>query len=131
MLVERGWVSTAGNPTELPEVEPPPAGLVTVTGWLRRDSSAGPEATEPIDGTVRAIDSVSIGDAWGRALLPGYLALTDQVPPADDGLQPPVKPDLGQGPHFFYGLQWWFFAVLAVVGYLWFAWSEAHPKHAG
>jgi cytochrome oxidase assembly protein ShyY1 len=26
-------------------------------------------------------------------------------------------PDLGEGPHFFYGLQWWFFAALAVFGF--------------
>jgi cytochrome oxidase assembly protein ShyY1 len=128
VLVERGWVSTAGSPTELPDVDPPPAGRVTVTGWLRRDSPAGPEATDPVDGTVRAINSAMIGDALGRDLLPGYVALTDQEPAADAALEPPVPPDLGQGPHFFYGLQWWFFALLAVVGYLWFAWSEAHPK---
>ena len=128
VLVERGWVSTAGNPTQLPDVEPPPAGEVTVTGWLRPDSSAGPEATEPVDDSVHAIDSARIEDALGRDLLPGYIALTDQVPAPDDGLDTAVPPDLGQGPHFFYGLQWWFFALLAIVGYLWFAWSEAHPK---
>ena len=128
VLVERGWVSTAGNPTELPDVEPPPAGQVTVTGWLRPDSGAGPEATEPVDDSVRAIDSARIGSALGRDLLPGYIALTGQVPAPDGELDTAVAPDLGQGPHFFYGLQWWFFASLAVVGYLWFAWSEAHPK---
>jgi cytochrome oxidase assembly protein ShyY1 len=128
VLVERGWVSTAGNPTELPDVEPPPSGEVTVTGWLRSDSGAGPEATEPVEDSVRAIDSARIGDALGRDLLPGYVALTDQVPAPDEALVTAVAPDLGQGPHFFYGLQWWFFALLAIVGYLWFAWSEAHPK---
>jgi cytochrome oxidase assembly protein ShyY1 len=77
---------------------------------------------------VRAIDSDAIGSAIGQDLLPGYIALTEQVPAADPALQPPAEPDLGKGPHFFYGLQWWFFALLAVIGYLWFAWSEAHPR---
>ena len=128
VLVERGWLSTASGPTQLPEVDPPPAGQVTVTGWLRRDSNAGPEATAPINGTVRAVDSDAIGESLGRELLPGYIALTEQVPAADETLAPQPRPDLGKGPHFFYGLQWWFFALLAVVGYLWFAWSEAHPR---
>jgi cytochrome oxidase assembly protein ShyY1 len=128
VLVERGWVSTAGSPTQLPDVTPAPTGQVTVTGWLRQDSTADDGATVPVDGAVRAIDSTAIGEALDRALLPGYVALTFQTPPADEQLQPPEDPDLGQGPHFFYGLQWWFFAVLAVAGYLWFAWAEAHPK---
>jgi cytochrome oxidase assembly protein ShyY1 len=128
VLVERGWLSTATAPTQLPEVDPPPTGQVTVTGWLRRDSEAGPEATAPVDGTVRAVDSDAIGESLGRELLPGYIALSEQVPAPDESLAPQLQPDLGRGPHFFYGLQWWFFALLAVVGYLWFAWSEAHPR---
>jgi cytochrome oxidase assembly protein ShyY1 len=128
VLVERGWVSTAAGPTQLPEVDPPPTGEVSVTGWLRRDSEAGPEATAPVDGTVRAVDSDAIGESLGRDLLPGYIALTEQVPAADPALAPQPRPDLGRGPHFFYGLQWWFFALLALVGYVWFAWSEAHPR---
>ena len=33
-------------------------------------------------------------------------------------------PDLGNGPHFFYGLQWWFFGVLAVFGFCYLAYDE-------
>ncbi len=33
-------------------------------------------------------------------------------------------PDLGNGPHFFYGLQWWFFGVLAVFGFFYLAYDE-------
>jgi cytochrome oxidase assembly protein ShyY1 len=34
------------------------------------------------------------------------------------------RPDLSNGPHFFYGLQWWFFAALAVFGFGYLAWDE-------
>jgi cytochrome oxidase assembly protein ShyY1 len=37
-------------------------------------------------------------------------------------------PDLGEGPHFFYGLQWWFFGVLAVFGFGYLAWDERRQK---
>ena len=33
-------------------------------------------------------------------------------------------PDLGNGPHFFYGLQWWFFGLLAVFGFFYLAYDE-------
>ena len=33
-------------------------------------------------------------------------------------------PDLGEGPHFFYGLQWWFFGLLAVFGFCYLAYDE-------
>jgi cytochrome oxidase assembly protein ShyY1 len=130
VLVERGWIGTQALPSSIPDVPDPPSGEVTVTGWLRPDSGAGSEATVPAQGTIRAVDSDRLAEALERPLLPGYVALTDQQPAPDETLEPPVAPDLGQGPHFFYGLQWFFFALLAAAGYAWFAWSEAHPKPA-
>ena len=39
-------------------------------------------------------------------------------------------PDLGNGPHFFYGLQWWFFGLLAIFGFGYLAWDERRGRHA-
>ena len=33
-------------------------------------------------------------------------------------------PELDNGPHFFYGLQWWFFGVLAVFGFSYLLYDE-------
>ena len=33
-------------------------------------------------------------------------------------------PDLGNGPHFFYGLQWWFFGLLALFGFCYLVYDE-------
>jgi cytochrome oxidase assembly protein ShyY1 len=41
------------------------------------------------------------------------------------------EPDLSEGPHFFYGLQWWFFGALAVFGFGYLAWDERRKLHAG
>lgn len=128
VLVERGWVGTSAGAIGVADVQPPPDGQVTVTGWLRADSAADSTATEPVDGTVRAVASDRIAESLGYPLLPGYVALIDQVPAPDGDLVGPERPDLGQGPHFFYGLQWWFFGLLAPVGYAWFAYVEAHPR---
>jgi hypothetical protein len=33
-------------------------------------------------------------------------------------------PELNNGPHFFYGLQWWFFGVLAIFGFGYLMYDE-------
>ncbi|MGH3454483.1 MAG: SURF1 family cytochrome oxidase biogenesis protein [Nocardioidaceae bacterium] len=127
VLVDRGWIATSG-PSDVPSPPAAPTGSVDVTGWLRVDSGAEDWATTPDDGTVRAVDSADIADGLPYEVVPGWISLIEQQPPADAGLAATEEPDLGQGPHFFYGLQWWFFAALALVGYGWFAWTEAHPR---
>ena len=39
-------------------------------------------------------------------------------------------PELDNGPHFFYGLQWWFFGVLAVFGFGYLAYDERNVARA-
>lgn len=125
VLVDRGWMpADSPAPGDLPE---PATGTVTVTGWLRSDSTAGDAATRPEEGQVRAISSANIAAGLSYPLYPGYVAMTGQSP-SETELAPAERPDLGQGPHFFYGLQWFFFAGLAIFGWFYFAWVEAHPR---
>jgi len=32
--------------------------------------------------------------------------------------------DTSEGPHFFYGLQWWFFGLLAIFGFFYLLYDE-------
>ena len=125
VLVDRGWMP--GEAPTAAEVPDPPTGTVTVTGWLRADSGADTAATRPEDGQVRAISSTGIGTTVDYPLYRGYIALTEQSP-SQSGLAPAPPPGLGQGPHLYYGLQWFFFAGLAIFGWCYFAWVEAHPR---
>ena len=50
-------------------------------------------------------------------------AESEEPAPAQEVVRPEV-PDLGEGPHLFYGLQWWFFGLLAVFGFGYLAWDE-------
>ncbi|MFT4188002.1 MAG: SURF1 family protein [Aeromicrobium sp.] len=123
LLVDRGFIDTERT-NERPEAIPePPEGEVEVSGWLRVDSGAAGDAVRVHDGQIRAVSSVGIADDLPYDLRSGYVNLQEQTP-TTDGLQAEPVPDLSQGPHFFYGLQWWFFASLAVVGYFWFARAE-------
>jgi len=127
VLVDRGFLeSPSGTPDEA-DVPAPPEGEVTVTGWLRRDSDAPADATAPADGTVRAISAAALAGTLTSPVTAGWVQAADENPPPAQPLTAPEQPELDSGPHFFYALQWWFFALLAVVGYGYLAWDEAHP----
>jgi cytochrome oxidase assembly protein ShyY1 len=64
-------------------------------------------------------------------LFSGYVALGRQSPDAADPLVPADLPDLGEGPHLFYGIQWWFFGALALFGFGYLAWDERRRKPDG
>jgi cytochrome oxidase assembly protein ShyY1 len=127
LLVNRGWIGTDNNMAQ-PVVPPPPTGEVTIMGWLRQNSGAGDNAVRPNDGQIRAISSTALIDFVPYELTDGYVNLQEQTPASATPLAAQPEPELGQGPHFFYALQWWFFTLLAIIGYFWFARAEAKER---
>jgi len=122
VLVDRGWFATA-NRGEIPtDVPAPPAGEVEVTGWLRVDATG--DSTTVDDHSTRAVNSRAIGEALGLETYAGFVDLKAESPEPAQALEPVELPELDNGPHFFYGLQWWFFGVLAVVGFFYLMWDE-------
>lgn len=127
VLVDRGWLAT-DNTGDLPTDPPaPPPGEVTVAGFAR--AGAPPlEATAVTDGSTRAISSETIARALDYPVYGGYVAARSESPEAARPLEPVETPDLGEGPHFFYGIQWWFFAALAIFGFGYLVWDERRRK---
>lgn len=125
ILVNRGWMPTENNVQAPQDVPVPPAGQVTVEGWLRVNNNAGGQAVRPVDGQVRAIDSRAMDEFVTYDLRTGYLNLQVQEPSSDVELTIEEPPEFRSWVNFFYSLQWYFFAGLAVLGYFWFARSEA------
>ncbi len=68
VLVDRGWQESE-NTVARPDVPAPPAGEVTITGWLRQNNGAGGEAIRPIKGQIRAISSVGFAKSVPYDLL--------------------------------------------------------------
>lgn len=125
LLVDRGWVQTEGGSDNLdPDVPAAPTGTVTVHGWVRRDAEGGDNQTVPSDGSVRAISSEKIAPTLPYPVYDGFVDLTDEQPEPADAPVRAEAPDLGSGPHFFYGLQWFFFALLAFGFWCYFAYAE-------
>jgi cytochrome oxidase assembly protein ShyY1 len=124
LLVDRGWLATSNQGfTDPSQVPAPPAGRVTITGWVRRDASGG--SAQVVNGSTRSISSAQIQPAIGIPVYGGFVDLLTETPRADTPLVPADPPDLSNGPHFFYALQWWFFGLLAMFGFGYLAWEEA------
>jgi cytochrome oxidase assembly protein ShyY1 len=123
LLVDRGWFQTSNQGVSDPsQVPAPPSGRVTVTGWVRQNASGG--AASVIDASTRAISSSQIEPAIGIPTYGGFVQLLSESPRPATALARADAPDLSNGPHFFYALQWWFFGILALFGYGYLAWEE-------
>jgi cytochrome oxidase assembly protein ShyY1 len=122
VLVDRGWVASA-DPTSLP-ADPPqaPTGQVTVVGWVRQDGTGS--ATSVADLGTRALSSVTAGKAIGHPVYGGFLDLQTEDGSPAPGVTQVDMPELNDGPHFFYGIQWWFFGVLAIIGFIYLGYDE-------
>lgn len=129
LLVDRGWMPTDNRGAGPNDVPSPPEGEVTVLGWVRADAEG--DSTSVDDHSTRAISSEQIGDALDRTVYGGFVVLKseDGQPAAD--LEPVELPELNNGPHFFYGLQWWFFGVLAAFGFFYLAFDEWRSRQRG
>jgi cytochrome oxidase assembly protein ShyY1 len=121
VLVDRGFLDRQGAelmPSHVPAV---PTGEVTVTGRLRRSENGGhTNGGTPDDGTARLINGPDFAKVLGLNLYDGYLTIDKQQPSNDAAFDSFPGPEIDDGPHFFYALQWFFFALLAIGGLVYF-----------
>ena len=124
LLVDRGWMATTNQGlTDPSQVPAPPSGRVTVTGSVRRDADGS--SAQVVDGSARAISSAQVQPAIGIPVYGGFVDLKTETPAPTTPLEAAGLPDLSNGPHFFYALQWWFFGLLTLFGFGYLAWEEA------
>ncbi|HET6562481.1 MAG TPA: SURF1 family protein [Marmoricola sp.] len=126
VLVDRGWVPTANTATVPAELPQPPPGEVDVVGWVRADATG--RGVEVDQGSTRAVSSVEIGEALDYPVYAGFVDAQKESPAPTEPVRRTELPDLGEGPHLFYGIQWWFFGALAVFGFGYLAWDERRQK---
>jgi surfeit locus 1 family protein len=115
ILVVRGWVPFAMQTAPVRGAAPA-ANDVEVSGSLVPDEGAG--ATVPdADRVVPTIDVEGIGSTLPYEVFPLPLQLARQVPPQPGSLPAPVQPpELSEGPHLSYAIQWFSFAAVAIAG---------------
>jgi cytochrome oxidase assembly protein ShyY1 len=102
VAVLRGFVPQ--GPDGEVEAPAPPAGVVDVQGIaVPRDR-------------LELLSRQALDDLEGAS--PGLLPVVVQATEPDDpGLAAVPPPDLGEGPHLSYAVQWFLFSLVAVVGY--------------
>jgi cytochrome oxidase assembly protein ShyY1 len=128
VLVDRGWMATENVGNSRPDLPPVTAGDVTVTGWVRVDGTGG--STHVTDLAARAVSSKAAAKVIPYPLYGGFLDLHTETPPPAEKLGAIELPDdTSEGPHFFYGLQWWFFGALAIFGFGYLAYDEWRRAH--
>jgi cytochrome oxidase assembly protein ShyY1 len=119
-IVDRGWLPT-GSASDLPDLVPaPPTGEVTVTARLKpgepalqgRGAAAGQIATIELSQFDDRLDAPVYTRAYG-------LMASETPPPAEERPLPAFKPELDEGSHLSYALQWIVFGLLgfAFLGY--------------
>jgi cytochrome oxidase assembly protein ShyY1 len=115
ILVVRGWVPFAMQAAPV-RAAAPPANEVGVEGFLAPDEGDGSIAPDA-DGIVRVLDVRGIASSLPYDVFPLALQLADQTPLQPESLPIPVPlPALSEGPHLSYAIQWFSFAVVAIVG---------------
>jgi len=122
LLVDRGWLETNPSGVDRGDIPDPPEGEVSVTGYVRANGTG--DSTRVSDLSARAISSDEIGSAIGRPVYGGFVELRSEDPEPETSLAPVELPELDNGPHFFYGLQWWFFGLLAIFGFFYLLYDE-------
>jgi len=117
LAVTRGWV-----PGDIAAAPPAPTGTVSLTGRLRATQVRRHswEKQDPADGVLEKMNRVDIarldhqveGDA-----LPMYVDVVGSNP-VDESVAAIPAPELSNGSHLSYTVQWFLFALAALAGWV-------------
>ena len=121
VAVNRGWIPLGVGMGTSPADFAPPGGEVEVVGLLRATvTAAGLQQADPARGVLAEMarpDLARLAQQLDVDLLPVYVQLQAQSPPANNLPIPIPPPDLGEGSHLAYAVQWFVFATIAAIGY--------------
>lgn len=128
-FVERGWIPERLGDGWPAEEAAAPDGEVTVVGIIASPDDTD-ERRQKRDGTivVSGVRPASLAQelGYGNDALPYYIREVDpdrESYPIADG-----EPDLSEGPHLIYAIQWFIFATIVGTGWLVLLWRTASPR---
>lgn len=113
--VDRGWVQAGATATTPPIVTALPKGEVKISGRLRLDSSLPRGSFFAVPGNGQGL----VSELNAQSQLNTEKFYIDLLSGSETSLTPKVTaqlPELSDGPHMAYALQWIFFGGLVVYG---------------
>jgi cytochrome oxidase assembly protein ShyY1 len=113
--VDRGWVQAGATATTAPVVTALPQGEVSITGRLRLDSSLPRGSFFALPGKGEGL----VSELNAQSQLNTEKFYIDLLSGSETSLTPEVTaqlPELSDGPHMAYALQWIFFGGLVIYG---------------
>ena len=114
--VDRGWIKAGSNATVPPQLQQTKDESVRITGRLRLDSSLPQGKFFAVSNNAQR-DLVSQLDARKGIQTEDFYV--DLISVSDTAMSPDVPvelPELSDGPHMAYALQWIFFGALVIYG---------------
>ena len=131
ILINRGWHIAGDTAIDSPVIVAPPTGIVEVAARIR--TLPGNPAPRPSDlpvGQVGVIDPANITPD-PRVITNAYGELVASRPDSGVDLKLIPAPEVSEGPHRSYALQWIFFAIMTVIGWIIMVRNEALHQKTG
>ncbi|HUW87900.1 MAG TPA: SURF1 family protein [Candidatus Paceibacterota bacterium] len=117
--VDRGWIAPGKSATVTPELPPTVTTPVTITGRIRLDRSLPQGSFFAVSpGSENLIEKWNARSGSRVQTETFYVDLLSSSNPEMTPKVPVELPELSDGPHMAYALQWIFFAGLVVYGRL-------------
>jgi cytochrome oxidase assembly protein ShyY1 len=117
VFVNRGFVPLA-QPTPSPTT-----GSVVLKGYLRTSQTrtllGAVDSTDPSTVEFHRLDLDLLAQRMDKPTLPMYVQLMEQTPALNSPWPAPTQlPELTEGSHFSYAMQWWFFSLVSLTGWI-------------
>ena len=113
ILVNRGWIPIAESSTSQQEIPSSPQGDVTIIGYVQTLKDT---RREPEDLPLNQINYLNSSNFSSQPLSTNYLQLASMTPMVNQVAIIPI-PELSNGPHFSYAIQWILFALMLPIGW--------------
>lgn len=118
ILVNRGWIAATDSALDSPAVQNPPTGTVVILGRVRMIKPRTKPG--PTDLPTGQVDGVHPDEVLPniKHVSNSYLELTASNPQSTTSDLESIKaPEITEGPHRSYALQWIFFAIMTIIGW--------------
>lgn len=119
VIINRGWTAAANSAIDSPVVADVPSGTIEVLGRVRDvQERTSPAPTDLPDGQVDRIIPMEIFSST-ETVSNAYVEMTASRPESKTSeIRTLPEPEVTEGAHRSYALQWMFFEIMTVIGWI-------------